>query len=54
MLELQKDRMEFETDTRLREIELALKAKDQEEKNRMTESKEIINALDKIKNLSDG
>ena len=54
MLDLQEERMKFETETRLKEIELALKAKDQEEKNRMSESKEIINALDKIKNLSDG
>jgi hypothetical protein len=36
----------------LKEMELAQKAKANDDKTRISESKELINALDKIKNIS--
>jgi hypothetical protein len=52
MLELQQDRMEFEKEMALRELELAQKANNDNAKNKMNEDKELINALDKIKNIA--
>ena len=52
MLELQQQRMEFEKEMALRELELAQKANNDNNKTKLTESKELINALDKIKNIA--
>lgn len=52
MLELQQQRMEFEKEMALKELELAQKAENDNNKTRLTESKELINALDKIKNIA--
>ena len=52
MLELQQQRMEFEKEMALRELELAQKANNDNNKTKLTESKELINALVKIKNIA--
>jgi hypothetical protein len=52
MLELQQEKIEFEKEMALKELELAQKAENDNNKTRVTESKELINALDKIKNLA--
>lgn len=51
-LELQQKQIQFEKEMALKELELMQKAKTESDKTRITESKELINALDKIKNLS--
>ncbi len=51
-LELQQKQIQFEKEMALKEVELMQKAKTENDKTRITESKELINALDKIKNLS--
>ena len=51
-LELQQQRIEFEKEMALKEMELMQKAKTNDDKTRISESKELINALDKIKNIS--
>ena len=51
-LELQQQRIEFEKEMALKEMELMQKAKTNDDKTRISESKELINALDKIQNLS--
>ena len=52
MLELQQDRMQFEKEMALKELELAQKASNDDKKTNINQSKELINALDKIQNLS--
>jgi len=52
MLDPQQKQMQFEKEMSLREIELAQKAKNEDEKSNISQSKELINALDKIQNLS--
>ena len=52
MLELQQDRMEFEKEMALKELELAQKANNDNTKNRINEDKDLIDALDKIKNIA--
>ena len=52
MLELQQEKMEFEKEMALRELELAQKAKNDNTKNRINEDKDLIHALDKIKNIA--
>jgi hypothetical protein len=52
MLELQQEKIEFEKEMALKELELAQKAENDNNKTRVSESKELINALDKIKNLA--
>ena len=51
-LGLQQQRIEFEKEMALKEMELMQKAKTNDDKTRISESKELINALDKIKNIS--
>ena len=51
-LELQQKQIQFEKEMALKELELMQKAKTESDKTRITESKELINALDKIKNIS--
>ncbi len=51
-LELQQQRIEFEKEMALKQLELMQKAQNDANKTRVTESKELINALDKINNLS--
>jgi hypothetical protein len=51
-MELQQKQIQFEKEMALKELELAQKAKNESDKNRISESKELINALDKIKNIS--
>ena len=53
MLELQQDRIKFEKEMALKELELAQKANNDNAKNRMNEDKELIDALDKIKKISE-
>ena len=52
MLELQQQRMEFEKEMALKELELAQKAANDNKKSDLNESKELINALDKINNIA--
>ena len=52
MLELQQKQIQFEKEMAIKEMELAQKAKADDDKTRISESKELINALDKIKNIS--
>ena len=52
MLELQQKQIQFEKEMAIKEMELAQKAKVDDDKTRISESKELINALDKIKNIS--
>jgi len=52
MLDLQQKQIQFEKEMALRELELAQKAQSDSDKNRISESKELINALDKINNLT--
>jgi hypothetical protein len=51
-LELQQKQIQFEKEMAIKEMELAQKAKADDDKTRISESKELINALDKIKNIS--
>jgi len=51
-LELQQKQIQFEKEMALKELELMQKAKADDDKTRIAESKELINALDKIKNIS--
>ena len=53
MLELQQDRVKFEKEMALKELELAQKANNDNTKNRINEDKELIDALDKIKKISE-
>jgi hypothetical protein len=52
MLELQQEKIKFEQEMALKELELAQKTQNDSNKTRLTESKELINALDKIKNIA--
>ena len=52
MLELQQKQIQFEKEMAIKEMELMQKAKTNDDKTRISESKELINALDKIKNIS--
>ena len=52
MLELQQQRMEFEKEMALKELELAQKAANDNKKSDLNQSKELINALDKINNIA--
>ena len=52
LLELQQERVEFEKEMALKELEFAQKSENDNNKTRLTESKELINALDKIKNIA--
>ena len=52
MLELQQKQAQFESEMAIKEMELAQKAQNDSAKNSLTQSKELINALDKIQNLS--
>tara|TARA_R100001369_G_scaffold4312_2_gene12554 strand:- start:543 stop:2759 length:2217 start_codon:yes stop_codon:yes gene_type:complete len=52
MLELQQERVEFETEMALKELEFAQKSQSEDSKNKLSESKELINALDKINNIA--
>lgn len=51
-LELQQKQMQFEKEMVMKEMELAQKSQADSDKTRISESKELINALDKIKNIS--
>ena len=52
MLELQQEKIEFEKEMALKELELAQKAQNDDSKNRVNQDRELINALDKIKNIA--
>ncbi len=52
MLELQQEKIEFEKEMALKELELAQKAQNDDNKNRVNQDKELINALDKIKKIA--
>ena len=52
MLELQMKQMQFEKEMAIKELELAQKSKNDNDKLNINQSKELINALDKIQNLS--
>jgi hypothetical protein len=51
-VELQQKQLQFEKEMALKELELAQKAQNDQEKNQIAESKELINAIDKINNLT--
>jgi len=52
MLELQQARVEFQQEMAIKEMELMQKAQNDNNKSELSQSKELINALDKINNLS--
>jgi len=52
MLQLQQERMEFEKEMAMRELELAQKAANDNKKTELNQSKELINALDKINKIA--
>ena len=52
MLQLQQERMEFEQEMAMRELELAQKAANDNKKTELNQSKELINALDKINSIA--
>jgi len=52
MLEMQQKQMQFEKEMAMKEMELAQKASNDSDKNRSTQTKELVNALDKISNIS--
>ena len=52
MLELQQEKIEFEKEMALKELELAQKTQNDDNKNRVNQDRELINALDKIKNIA--
>ena len=52
MLELQQEKIEFEKEMALKELELAQKAQNDDSKNKLNQDRELINALDKIKNIA--
>ncbi len=52
MLELQQKQIQFEKEMALKEMELAQKAQNDNDKNDISQSKELINALDKINNIA--
>jgi len=51
-VELQQKQLQFEKEMALKELELAQKAQSDQQKNQIAESKELINAIDKINNLT--
>jgi hypothetical protein len=52
MLELQQKQAQFESEMAIKEMQLMQKAQNDNQKNDITQSKELIAALDKISNLS--
>ena len=52
MLELQQKQIQFEKEMAMKEMELAQKAQNDNDKNDISQSKELINALDKINNIA--
>ncbi len=52
MLELQQKQIQFEKEMALKEMELAQKAQNDNDKNDISQSKELVNALDKINNIA--
>ena len=52
MLELQQKQAQFEADMAMKEMELAQKAANDNQKSELNQSKELINALDKINNIA--
>ena len=52
MLELQQKQAQFEADMAMKEMELMQKAQNDNAKNDVSQSKELINALDKINNIA--
>jgi len=52
MLELQQKEIQFEKEMALKEMELMQKAQNDSAKNDVSQSKELINALDKINNIA--
>ena len=52
MLELQQKQIQFEKEMAIKEMELAQKAQNDNEKNDISSSKELVNALDKINNIA--
>ena len=52
MLELQQKQAQFEADMAMKEMELMQKSQNDNKKNDITQSKELINALDKINNIA--
>lgn len=52
MLELQQKQAQFEADMAMKEMELAQKIANENKKTNLNESKELINALDKINNIA--
>lgn len=52
MLELQQKQIQFEKEMAMKEMELAQKAQNDNDKNDISQSKELVNALDKINNIA--
>ena len=52
MLEMQQKQMQFEKEMAMKEMELAQRASSDSEKNRANQTKELVNALDKISDIS--
>ena len=52
MLEMQQKQIQFEKEMALKEMELAQKAKNADESSRISQTKELVGALDKINNIA--
>jgi hypothetical protein len=52
MMDLQHEKLQFETEMAMRELELAQKDKSDSEKNNIAESKQLIDAIDKMAKVS--
>ena len=52
LLELEQQKLKFEKEMALKQLELAQKTESTNDKNNINQSKELINALDKIKNIA--
>jgi hypothetical protein len=52
MLELQQKQAQFESEMAIKEMQLMQKAQNDNQKNDITQSKELINALDKINKIA--
>jgi hypothetical protein len=52
LLELEQQKLKFEKEMALKQLELAQKTESTNNKNNINQSKELINALDKIKNIA--
>jgi len=52
LIKLEQEKLKFEKEMAMKELELAQKASNDNEKNNLNQSRELVNALDKINNIA--